>query len=177
MVFLETPVALPKSYVDPSVPGKTMTRKEPGPEPEVAFREITSETVRRICGLQVTEDQTAFVAPNALSIAQGHFEKRSWMRAIYADETPVGFVMTHEEPENGKYYVWRFMIDGRFQGRGFGRRAMDLLISRMRATPKAKTVTLDVVRAPGGAEEFYRRLGFELTGKVHHGEHEMRLDL
>jgi diamine N-acetyltransferase len=154
-----------------------MTKGEPGPEPEVRLRKITSETVRKICGLQVTEDQTAFVAANVPSIAHGHFEKRSWMRAIYADETPVGFVMTHEEPENGKYYVWRFMVDGRFQGRGFGRRAMGLLISRMRAASKAKTVTLDVVRAPGSAEGFYRRLGFELIGKVHNGEDEMRLDL
>ncbi len=154
-----------------------MTKSEPGPESEVTLRKITSETVRKICGLQVNEDQKAFVAPNALSIAQGHFESRSWMRAIYAAETPVGFVMTHEEPENGAYYVWRFMIDGRFQGHGFGRRAMDLLLGRIRATPKASTVTLDVVRAPGGAEGFYRRLGFDFTGTVHHGEHEMRLEL
>ncbi len=85
--------------------------------------------------------------------------------------------MTHEEPENGQYYVWRFMIDGRFQGRGFGRRAMEVLLSRMRAAPKAKTVTLDVVQASGSAEEFCRQLGFELKGTVHHGENEMRLDL
>ncbi len=65
-----------------------MTKSEPGPESEVTLRKITSETVRKICGLQVTEDQKAFVAPNALSIAQGHFENRSWMRAIYAAETP-----------------------------------------------------------------------------------------
>lgn len=143
----------------------------------MTLREITFETVRTIIALQVAEDQKNFVAPNATSIAEGHLAERSWMRAIYADDMPVGFVMTHEEPENGAYYVWRFMIDGRFQGHGFGRRAMDLLLNRFRAAPKAKTVTLDVVRAPGGAEGFYRRWGFEFTGKVHHGEHEMRLDL
>ncbi len=154
-----------------------MTKREPGRDAEVTLRKITSETVRTVIGLQVAEIQKKFVAPNAVSIAQGHFEKRSWMRAIYADGVPVGFVMTHEEPEHGKYYVWRFMIDGRFQGRGFGRGAMELLLSRMRGTPKAKTVTLHVIREPGSAEEFYRHLGFELTGKMHDGEYEMRLDL
>jgi diamine N-acetyltransferase len=154
-----------------------MAKGKPGPDSEVTLQEITSGTVRAICGLQVTEDQKEFVASNALSIAQGHFEESSWMRAIYADDTPVGFVMTAEDPESGTYYVWRFMIDGRFQGHGFGRRAMDILLSRIRATPGAKTITLDVVRAPGGAEGFYRRLGFEFTGAVHHGEHQMRLDL
>lgn len=154
-----------------------MTTGEPGQDSEVTLREITSGTVRTICGLQVTEDQKNFVAPNAVSIAQGHFEESSWMRAIYADDTPVGFVMTAEDPEDGTYYVWRFMIDGRYQGHGFGRHAMDLLLSRIRATPGAKMVILDVVRAPGGAEGFYQRLGFEFTGVEHHGEHQMRLNL
>ncbi len=69
-----------------------MTKGEPGPEPEVTLREITSDTVRTICGLQVKEDQKAFVAPNALSIAQGHFERRSWMRAITRTRGPWGLL-------------------------------------------------------------------------------------
>ncbi len=54
-----------------------MTKREPGPDAEVTLRKITSETVRIVIGLQVAEDQKKFVAPNAVSIAQGHFEKRS----------------------------------------------------------------------------------------------------
>ncbi len=65
----------------------------------VSFREINAETVRTICRLDVSEEQMHFVAPNAHSIAQAYFEPKAWFRAIYADETPVGFVMLYDDPE------------------------------------------------------------------------------
>ena len=52
---------------------------------DVELREITSETVRAICELEVAVDQRSFVAPNAVSIAEAHFTPGHWMRAIYAD--------------------------------------------------------------------------------------------
>jgi diamine N-acetyltransferase len=60
---------------------------------EVSLQEITKETVRAICRLQVGPGQDRFVAPNAVSIAQAHFEPKAWFRAIHAGEEPVGFVM------------------------------------------------------------------------------------
>jgi diamine N-acetyltransferase len=68
----------------------------------VELREITKETVRAICNLDVAGDQRGFVAPNALSIAQAHFEPKHWMRAIYADDEPVGFILTDEDPTKGR---------------------------------------------------------------------------
>jgi diamine N-acetyltransferase len=61
-------------------------------------RKITKETVRAICDLKVADEQRGFVAPNALSIAEAHFVPTHWMRAIYADEEPAGFILTHEDP-------------------------------------------------------------------------------
>ena len=59
----------------------------------VSLLEVTADTVRAICALQTTEEQKRFVAPNALSIAQAYFEPTASFRAIYAGETPVGFLM------------------------------------------------------------------------------------
>ena len=56
--------------------------------------------MRPILDLNVGENQTEFVTPNSVSIAQAHFEpEHAWFRAIYADETPVGFVMMYGDPE------------------------------------------------------------------------------
>ena len=78
----------------------------------VSFQEITKETLRPILDLNVREDQTHFVAPNSVSIAQAHFEpEHAWFRAIYADETPVGFLMLYDDAEKSEYFLWRFMID------------------------------------------------------------------
>ena len=94
----------------------------------VELREITAETVRAICDLGVGDDQRGYVAPNAVSIAVAHFQPKTWYRAIYADDEPAGFVLTFEDPEGDGYHLWRFMVDGRHQRRGVGRRAMELLL-------------------------------------------------
>lgn len=150
---------------------------EPAPDANVSLRRITAKTVRTICNLSISDSQKRFVAPNAVSIAQAHFSKNAWFRAIYAGETPVGFVMLYEVPKRGTYYLWRFMIDAKYQGRGYGRKALDLVIKRVRKRPRAKALTLSVVRAEGGAEAFYRMFGFDFTGKIEDGEHVMKLDL
>ena len=149
----------------------------PNLDAKVSLRRINAKTVRAICNLSVSDNQKGFVAPNAVSIAQAYFSKNAWFRAVYADETPVGFVMLYEAPKRGLYYLWRFMIDARYQGRGYGRRALELVIKRVRKMPKAKSLTLSVVRAEDGAERFYGKFGFEFTGKIENGEHVMKLDL
>jgi diamine N-acetyltransferase len=133
---------------------------------DVELREITKETVRAICDLEVADEQREFVAPNALSIAEAHFVPMHWMRAIYTNDEPAGFVLTHEVPAEGTYYLWRFMIDERYQRRGLGRRAMALLLERWRGIGAA-AATLSVVPTNAGAIAFYESLGFRLTGEEH----------
>jgi diamine N-acetyltransferase len=154
----------------------------------VTLREITSETVRAISLLDVGPGQDALVAPNAFSIAQAHFARDAWFRAIYADETPVGFAMLEDcslasdrEPElyEGAEYValWRFMIDARYQKFGFGAQAIKLLIAHAHTRPKAKNMLLSFVPKENNPEEFYKRFGFERTGEIDDGEVVMRLML
>ena len=143
---------------------------------DVELREITSETVRTICDLDVAADQRGFVAPNAVSIAEAHYAPAHWMRAIYADDEPAGFLLTYEEPAEGRYYLWRFMVDERHQRRGVGRRAMELLLERWRGLG-APAGTLSVVPTNPGAIAFYESLGFRLTGEEHGGEVGMRVEL
>jgi diamine N-acetyltransferase len=133
--------------------------------------------VRTICELSVTEYQRQFVAPNAVSIAQAYFSRLAWFRAIYADETPVGFVMLHDEPERPEYYLWRFMIDQRYQKMDFGRRAMEFMIEHVKSRPNATEFLTSVVQADGGPQGFYEKLGFKLTGEFDEGEAVMRLEL
>jgi diamine N-acetyltransferase len=154
----------------------------------VTLREITGDTVRAISLLDVGPGQGGLVAPNAFSIAQAHFAPDAWFRAIYADETPVGFAMledcslvTDREPElyEGAAYValWRFMIDARYQKFGFGAQAIKLLIAHARTRPKAKNMLLSFVPKENNPEAFYKRFGFERTGEIDDGEVVMRLAL
>jgi diamine N-acetyltransferase len=143
----------------------------------VSLREIDADSVRAVCRLSVAESQARFVAPNAVSIAQAHFSEYAWFRAVYADETPVGFVMLEERPEKPEYFLWRLMIDARYQGMDFGRRAMELVIAHVRTRPGATELLTSVVQGDGSPQQFYEGLGFVLTGAYDDGEAVLRLEL
>jgi diamine N-acetyltransferase len=150
---------------------------KPSRESKVTLREVTEDTVRTICNLSVTEHQTSFVAPNAVSIAQAYFSKYAWFRAVYADEEPVGFIMLHDDPEKPEYFLWRLMTDARYQGLGFGRRAMELLIEHVRTRPNATELMTSCLPGEGSPQGFYEKLGFELTGDKEDEEVLLRLAL
>ncbi len=143
----------------------------------VSLREVTAETVRSIIKLDVSEEQKHFVAPNAVSIAQAYFEPKAWFRAIYADETPVGFLMLYDDPQEPHYFLWRYMIDAHYQKLGFGKQAMDLLVEYVHNRPGAHALTLSCHPGEEGPEPFYRHYGFTRTGNWLGDEAEMRIDL
>jgi diamine N-acetyltransferase len=150
----------------------------PGSDAAVTLREVTRDTVRTITGLKVAPRQEGFVATNAESIAEAYFDReRAWFRAIYAGDVPVGFVMLEDNAEKQEYSLWRFMIDARYQGLGYGRRAIEQVIAYVRTRPGAKVLFTSCVPGDGSPCPFYERLGFRPTGEVDDGEIVMRLDL
>jgi diamine N-acetyltransferase len=141
----------------------------------VDLREITQDSLRAVLDLAVEPEQEPYVATNARSIAEAHFEPRAWFRAIYADEDPVGFVMVFRDPPKA-FWVWRFMIDAGHQGKGYGRRALELLVEEARQDG-ANEVKLSYHPGEHSPHAFYARLGFVDTGEVEDGEVVMRLTL
>lgn len=143
----------------------------------VELREVTNDNLRAVLEMSVTDDQQNYVAPNAWTVAEHAYATEAWLRAIYADEEPVGLLLLSERRKVPRYYVWRFMIDRHHQRQGYGRAAMELLIDHVRMLPDATELFLSHVPGPHGPYEFYRRLGFEETGREEGGEREMVLAL
>lgn len=146
---------------------------------QVTLREITAETVVGICLLSetLTEPRKNYVAPNAISLAQAHFNRHAWFRAIYAGKAPVGFVMIVDNDEDEKYFVWRFMIAEPYQGRGYGRQAMERLVEYVRTRPGAKELLVSCGQGEGSPEGFYKKVGFVHTGDKLEDEVVLRLAL
>ena len=139
-------------------------------EATVTLREITKDTVAAVCHLQVAADQREYVPENAFSIAQAYFEPKAWFRAIYAGETPVGFIMLYDDSDTPVYYLWRLMIDAARQGKGFGQRAIALLIAYVRTRPAARELLVDYHPGPHSPRDFYLKQGFRDTGRIEEGE-------
>lgn len=141
----------------------------------VELREITQDSLGAVLDLAVEPEQEQYVATNARSIAEAHFEPRAWFRAVYADDDPVGFVMAFRDPPSD-FWVWRFMIDAGHQGKGYGRRALELLVGEARRDG-AKEIKLSYHPGEHSPHAFYTRFGFVDTGEVEEEEIVMRLPL
>ncbi len=153
------------------------TTEAPSSSSEISLREVTRDTVRAICDLRVSKSQEQFVAPNSVSIAEAYFTKEAWFRAVCAGEVPVGFVMLWENPTEGKYFLWRFMIDEEFQRKGYAKRALGLVIQHVKQNPQALEIRLSYRKGEGSPQPFYERMGFKDTGEIVDNEHEMKLTL
>lgn len=145
----------------------------------VTLREVTRENLAEVLRLEVAPEQRGFVAPNAVSIAQAHFHpETAWFRAVYAGETPVGFLMLEDRAGASEIFLWRFMIDRRHQKRGYGRRALGLVLDHARARPGTSAIVTSHVPGDGSPGPFYQRLGFVHTGEADpDGELIMRREL
>ncbi|MEU4419908.1 GNAT family N-acetyltransferase [Actinoplanes sp. NPDC024001] len=145
-------------------------RTPPGP---VELRAIGDDNREAVMALRVRPGQEQFVdgVPESLREAAANPRARPWLRAVYAEDEPVGFLLLADaaEPGNGvipwPYYLWRMLIDGRYQGRGYGRAALDLLLGYLRERPGAETLITSIVPGPGSPYGFYLRYGFRPTGE------------
>lgn len=141
---------------------------------QVSLRPVTADTVRAICQLDAG-DGGRNVAPNAVSIAQAYFSPHAWFRAIYADDTPAGFVMLfdpHLAPgaEEPDYFMWRLMVDRAWQRRGIGRQAVELLVQHVRSRPAATRLMTSHNKHDESLARLYTSLGFVYTGDEDDGE-------
>ena len=74
---------------------------------------------------------------------------------------------TSEAPEQGEYFLWRLMIDQRFQNRGYGRRAVQLLIERIRRSSNPRALITSHLKVDANSGRFYERMGFEFSRSLH----------
>ncbi|RZU02319.1 GNAT family N-acetyltransferase [Rivibacter subsaxonicus] len=137
----------------------------------ISLREITADTVRAVCKL--VAEPAGYVAPNAISIAEAYFYPEAWFRAIYAGEEPIGFVMLEDSsqrrpaPAQAEVSLWRFMIDAKHKGKGYGRAALRLVIADVRRRhPGLATFATSCVPGPASPRPFYESLGFVCTGEI-----------
>ena len=145
------------------------------------LRKITFDNIDELMALEVREDQREFVAPNVLSLAEAYVAVSGGHAAqpfgIYESGEPVGFVMfgygsldDPDEPKSAKdsYCLWRFMIDRRRQGRGLGKRAMEVCLEYLRGRPLGPSdkVWLSYEPENTGARGLYHRFGFIDNGEM-----------
>jgi len=126
----------------------------------VCLKDITKENLESIIDLDVSECQREQVAPNSVSIAQGHYSKSAWFRGIFNNDVAIGFVMLDLFTEENKCFLWRFMIDKKYQGKGYGKIALTQVIDYVKSFKIFDEIKTSYVPAENSAEGFYKNFGF-----------------
>lgn len=102
---------------------------------------------------------------NAVSIAQSKFEPGLKPFAIYEKEQVVGFLMFNTEREElGGYWVYRIMVDRRYQGKGIGKRATEEMLAIMSELPGCERIVVGYHPDNRGAHRLYESIGFKDEG-------------
>lgn len=128
--------------------------------PEIRIIPLDADNWETAAGLTLRPDQVEFVAPNVFSIAESRFHPELQPHAIYAGDEMVGFAMYARNPMDDQYWIYRFMIDQRFQRRGYGLRAFEMLVRLIFALPNAPEINISYDDNNEPARQLYRRAGF-----------------
>ena len=143
------------------------------------LKKINRNNIEEILKLEVFDNQKSFVATNNSSIIEAYIalteNNHVFTFGIYKDDTPIGFLMigfdVNSDDEGapsiakGNYNIWRLMIDKTFQGKGFGKKAMDLALEFVNTFPckTAKYCWLSYESDNEVARQLYKSVGFVET--------------
>ena len=143
------------------------------------MKKINRTNIGEILKLEVFDNQKNFVATNNSSIIKAYIATTEnndvYTFGIYNDDTPIGFLMIGYDvnsdgegaPEiaKGNYNIWRLMIDKKYQGKGFGKKAMNLALEFVNTFPcgTAKYCWLSYESDNNVARQLYKSVGFVET--------------
>ncbi|WOO38763.1 GNAT family N-acetyltransferase [Anaerocolumna sp. AGMB13020] len=144
--------------------------------------DITKENWEAVILLTSNEDGShtigeKYVASNAYSIVQSIYEKGWVTKAIEAEDNLIGFAMYGLCEEENIYEICRLMLDRRYQGKGYGKQALALILEEMKKQFQCKEIYLSVALDNIMAKGLYEKAGFVTTGEVVDDEEVYKLNI
>ena len=130
------------------------------------LKEITKENLIPVTDLEMEDSQKGFVEDNLFSIAECYLYKEFIPKAIYDEDTLIGFVLYYfVEGDPDFVFLHRIMIDKHFQGKGYGVRSLEACVAAFKEEfPSIECVELIHYPDNYRAAAVYERAGFQLTG-------------
>jgi diamine N-acetyltransferase len=150
---------------------------------------VTEDDVEAVMGLRRGPGQDRYlgwmISHFEDAIADAKACPRMW--SVHDGDQLVGFVMISDgipaatlaadDDVVGPYFLWRLLIDHRFQGRGYGRAAIDAVVEYLATRPDAQVLLTSCAAGEGSPQPFDLHYGFEKTGELKWGEELLSLNL
>ena len=135
----------------------------------VKLIEITEENWLEAASLSVKEEQKEFLAPAVGILARGYVYRNCNPKVfvIENDGVIVGLSLVREfSDEPLGYDLQQFMIDRRYQGRGYGTAALQLILDKLRSEGHYDRVEVCVKKKDAEAIRLYEKAGFVDSGYI-----------
>ncbi|MDU2198873.1 MAG: GNAT family N-acetyltransferase [Peptostreptococcaceae bacterium] len=145
------------------------------------FKKINKDNYDEVLKLHVSKDQIGYIESIEDCLEEAK-EYSLWRPiAIYDGEIPVGFAMYGlflNEGEFGRVWLDRIMIGDKYQGKGYGKASVKLLIKRLYKEYGHRKIYLSVYDDNINAIQLYERIGFKFNGEEDtNGEKIMEINL
>ena len=164
-------------------------KEYPMKKKDIHLEKIDWDNYRKVLKLRVTKEQENYVASNKASLIHAFVQSSDGTPvhafAVKNGKTIVGFMQimydndwtgyerddwltseTYKQYEGRPYYyIWRFMIDKKYQGRGYGKEAFKQTLDLIKTFPdgKADYVVISYDRNNERGRKLYGSFGFEET--------------
>ena len=131
--------------------------------------DVTEDNWRDVASLSVKDSQKDFLAPAIGIMARGYVYRNCNAKVfvIEMDEVIVGAALVREfTDEPLGYDLQQFMIDQRYQGKGYGSAALGLILDELRKEGHFDHVEVCVKKNDAEAIHLYEKYGFVDSGFV-----------
>ena len=131
--------------------------------------EVNEKNWQNFASLEVFENQKAFLDSAVGIIARGYAyrSRRARVIGIADNETAVGLALVKDlDEEPACYDLQQFMIDKRYQRRGFGISALKMILICLGKERKFDCVEVCVKKNNYAALKFYKKAGFTDTAYI-----------
>ncbi|MBQ3900645.1 MAG: GNAT family N-acetyltransferase [Clostridia bacterium] len=131
--------------------------------------EVNDNNWLEVASLSVTEEQKRYLDSPVGILARGYAYRSARARVIGIenDGRVIGVALVKDlDEEPACYDLQQFMIDRRFQGRGYGTEALRAILGELAREHKYDRVEVCVHKNDGAALRVYEKVGFRDTGYV-----------
>ncbi|EJQ21000.1 GNAT family N-acetyltransferase [Bacillus cereus] len=139
---------------------------------KIHLKSINKSNWEEAIRLSVKAEQRTFIASNLYSIAEVQFLDNFYAKGIYVGNKMIGFTMFGIDPGDNNYWIYRLMIDEKFQGKGIGKQAIYLIIEEVRQNNNTNIPLIMIGYHPENltAKLVYKKAGFIETELSSWGE-------
>lgn len=128
---------------------------------------VNKDNFEQVLDLEVAPKDQRRVASVEYSLAQAWLYRDSedlFPYAVKSGQLTVGFLLLSYQPMENSYYIWRLLIDQKYQNQSFGKEVIRQVLQRARDDQQCHKVTVNYVIGNHKMRYILEKFGFQPVG-------------